>query len=68
VTREAEVHEPLPVDRLRHFFQDLDAPVVVFDQIIKGCKDTRYPVLFINWWKGNLEISERHRSVLLILF
>jgi len=36
---EAEVHEPLAVDGLRHLFEDLDAPGVVLDEVIVGGED-----------------------------
>ena len=36
VSGEAEVDEPLAVERAGHLFQNLDAPLVVFDQIVVG--------------------------------
>ena len=45
VSGEAEVDEPLAVERAGHLFQNLDAPLVVFDQIVVGRQDARDPAL-----------------------
>ena len=39
VAGEAEVDEPLPVKRLRHLLQNLDAPRVVLNQVVVGGED-----------------------------
>ena len=35
----AEVHEPLPVDRLRHLLEQRDPPPVVLDQVVERCRE-----------------------------
>ena len=62
VSGEAEVDEPLAVERAGHLFQNLDAPLVVFDQIVVGRQDARDPAL--DWRGGGIgtEIVDADRD------
>jgi len=59
VAGEAKVDEPLPVDHLRHVFENLDAPGVVFDQIVVGGKDRSNSVLCLSRRNLDLELTNR---------
>ena len=58
VAGEAEVDEPLAVDRLRHLLQDLDAPGVVLDQVVVGREDVGDPALDVEGWERDREVSK----------
>jgi len=45
MSRKAELNEPLLVQPPRHFFEDLDAARVVFDEIVVGRKYRCYALL-----------------------
>jgi hypothetical protein len=49
VAGEAEVDEPLLVQRPRHLLQDRDPPRVVLDQVVIGREDRGDPLLNIQW-------------------
>jgi hypothetical protein len=49
VAGEAEVGEPLAVDRLRHFLQDLDPPRIAIDQVVVSRESCSNSLLD---WKG----------------
>jgi len=51
---EAEVDEPLPIEHLGHFFEDLDAPGVVLNQVVVGGKDGCDTTLDLQTWHVDL--------------
>jgi hypothetical protein len=54
VSGEAEIDEPLAVERAGHLFQNLDASLVVFDQIVVSRQDSR---------DSALKLKRRHRHL-----
>ena len=54
---EAEVHEPLPVDRLRHLLQDCDPADVVLDQVVVGRESLCDPPLDVERRQGDLTVG-----------
>ena len=58
---EAKVDEPLPVEHLRHVFENLDAPGVVLDQVVVGTQHSDYRVLRVSWRDANQEFLKTIR-------
>ena len=57
MAREAEFDEPLPVDGLGHLLQYLDAPEIIFNEVIVGGKDTGNSMLNVDFGIPNYALE-----------